>query len=225
MVPRHPQQQVLSSNSLANRSPPGSKPCGPQRPPAPRSLARLAALPSQASARLAWDALPFPRVAGSCHLWILGCGPPRGSLTDRCPPGEGMVCCSEEGPSSGFPSQQRASLRSSHRLKRMLSSPCKQSAPLGPGRAGTHCINFLLGGFKERKCILPQFWSLEAPAKLLVGPRPSPQGLQGRIPPWLFQPLRAPALPQHNSSVCLLLHMAFLCVRPHMTFLCVCVCV
>lgn len=84
---------------------------GPQRPPAPHSPA---ALPSQAPARLAWDALPFPHLAGSCHLWTLGCGPPRGSLTDRSPPGEGMGRCLEEGPSSGFPSQRWASLCDHH---------------------------------------------------------------------------------------------------------------
>ena len=37
-----------------------------------------------------------------------------------------MVYCSEESPSSGFPSQRRASLHSSQGLKRMLSAPCKQ---------------------------------------------------------------------------------------------------
>ena len=168
---------------MANHSPPGSKPCGPQRLPAPRSLARPAALSSRASARLAWDALPFPRVAGSCHLWIPGCGPPRGTLNDRSPPGEGMVRCSEEGPSSGFPSQRHASLRSSHRLKRMLSAPCKQSAPLGPGRAGTHCINFLPGGFKERKRILPQFWSLEAHRQAVGRATPLPPRAAGKDPP------------------------------------------
>ena len=40
-------------------------------------------------------------------------------------------------------------------------SPCRWSAPLGPGRAYSHCIIFLLGGFKQQKCIVSQFWRLE----------------------------------------------------------------
>ena len=116
---------------------------------------------SPAFAHLALDALPFSSSAGSCHLCTVGCGPPQGSFIDCCHSSQGMEACSEEGPSGSSSHPCPSFGHSLHRLRRTMSVSYKCSAALGPGRGGTHCISLLLGGFKQQKCILSQFWRLE----------------------------------------------------------------
>ena len=104
-----------------------------------------------------------------------------------------------------------------------LTRPCSDSVLVGPALTKYH----KLGGLKQQKFILSQFWRLEV--RNQGAGLCSLWNLQGRRLPCLFQLLVWPAilgvlsLQLHHSSLCLCCHMAFspcVCVCPR-----VCVCV